>query len=107
MAQRKPGLTFEEHLNVAETFKLAREDIHSILYAAAYKYGKTHRITKQARLALEKLHALRELLDTEYHKVCSNENFIKHGHIYYDTITNPTKLPAVPTEAGGIQSPSS
>jgi hypothetical protein len=104
MAKRYKGFTLEQHLEVAKNLKDAHNKIHDLCWEVVKAYGKTSQEFKKAQTALTKIKHLRNALDYEYGALQKHCQHIVD--IYFDD-AHPTELPAMPVEAGGIQSPSS
>jgi len=99
MTKRKPGLTLDEHLEQAITFRLIKEKLDDLKNECCLKFPANHRIVRSLKKAKENLLHARHHLDDEYHKVCGDEGFSKHGHVYY------SQLPTVQSKTSDVQSP--
>jgi len=84
MTKRYKGFTFDEHLTFATILRQTDDNFVKLYWAINERYGKSSHLGKKAISALEKLNTIKCELDTEYHKVCSDENFKKYGHIYFE-----------------------
>jgi len=83
--------TLEEHIEFANELLEIQAKLAITLSKMRSRYPINHKITR----LINRLHPnvigndfakLRSLLDNEYHKVASTEDFEKHGHIYYKDI---------------------
>jgi hypothetical protein len=96
-----PRLTFDEHLDQAKVIRMISTTLRDLHGEFSRKFGNTHRITRKVQAARTNFESVKSGLDSEYHKVCGDENYSKYGHIYY----NDPKLPAVQSEPSNQQSP--
>lgn len=79
----KAGLTHREHWMFAAKYlelqKLTRQ-IHEAIQA---DFGKSHKAAKQVMRAYTAIQRGKSELDEEYHKVTSDERFVRSGSAYY------------------------
>lgn len=80
--------TLQEHIKYANELLQVQNKLAATLTKMMSRYPINHKITK----TINKLHPsvpgnhfaqLKSLLDSEYHRVATQEEFEKHGHIYY------------------------
>ena len=84
MSKLKP-LTHEEHLVLAAEFKKTLQDLINIRNQVWQSCGVSSRAVKILESAIRKLDiSFRGEMDVYYHKVTSPEQFIQHGHAYYN-----------------------
>lgn len=84
MSRLKP-LTHEEHLVLAANFKKTLQDLINIRNQVWQSCGVSSRAAKIVESVIKKLDiSFRGEMDTHYHKVTDSEQFLKHGHAYYD-----------------------
>jgi hypothetical protein len=83
MSRRFEGMTLEEHLERAKIVVMLGETLRETTNQCRNSYGKTHKTTKRMERLLADFESARSELDNEYHKVASDEDFVKYGHIYY------------------------
>jgi hypothetical protein len=79
----KNAMTHEEHVILGKALSNAKRVLQNAHIALSNNIGKTDTTTKnvlKARISLEK--ACCEL-DALYHSVTTEEQFEKHGHVYY------------------------
>jgi hypothetical protein len=95
----KSKLTFDEHLDKAMTIRMINTTLRNLHVEFSRKFGNTHKITRKVQATRANFESVKSGLDSEYHKVCGDENFSKYGHIYY----GDHDLPAVQSEPGNKQ----
>jgi hypothetical protein len=79
----KPKLTLEEHLELGPKINMIRRELFDLYFLCANKFGTSHPVSKLCSQTDKKFDLLRSVLDGEYHRVATDEDFLKHGHIYY------------------------
>lgn len=89
MAAKKPGMTVDEHVATAEKLNRIRRDLHQLVMGFINKFPVNHPVAIAGSNTLlgpraNPLAKLQNALDNDYHKVASNEDFDKHGNVYYD-----------------------
>jgi len=89
----KKGMTHEEHLDLAKALLLIDKLINDAGDTIGQSYGYSSRESKATGTLRKKLESLRSMLDTRYHKVTTDEQFLKQGHVYFGERPK--------TEAGG------
>jgi hypothetical protein len=83
MGKRFEGMTLAEHLERAKIVVMLGQALRETTKQCQESYGKTHKTTKRMERLLADFESARSELDNEYHKVASDEDFTKYGHIYY------------------------
>ena len=81
------GMTHEEHVALAERIRAIDEELNGIRYLLIERYGRTSRPAQQLWLMLKRMIHVKGSLDTEYHRVTSNLEFAKRGHVYYEELS--------------------
>ena len=84
MSNRRVPLTHDEHVVAAKKFRQVAADVTALLHTMQEHYGKAHRVNRQLDSVRSRLVDVQGTLDTEYHKVTSDSQFEKHGHVYYE-----------------------
>lgn len=79
----KKGMTHEEHLDLAKTLLLIDKLLDNARDIIGQSYGYSARESNATVALVKKLEHLRSMLDTRYHKVTTDEQFIKQGHVYF------------------------
>lgn len=82
-------MTLEEHLETADDLAIVAHHLTKIFDRCYKHYPNTHKLTKLLLKILPSmsgnvLNEIKSELDKEYHKVCSESDFKKYGHIYYN-----------------------
>jgi len=82
-------LSLEEHLEIADSLAVACHNLDKIYFKLQEKYGKSHFLTKRFAKLLSNSNStlmcdIKGDLDTEYLKDLSDDDFNKHGFIYYN-----------------------
>lgn len=82
---KRTKLTHEQHValakNIADANKKLRDAYFDVIQPA---FGKSHAASRALYKVITKhMKDVRGMLDTEYHKVTSTEQFVKEGHVYY------------------------
>jgi hypothetical protein len=83
MGKRFEGMTLAEHIERAKIVVMLGQTLRETTRQCQESYGKTHKTTKRMERLLADFESARSELDNEYHKVASNEDFAKYGHVYY------------------------
>ena len=83
MGKRFAGMSLEEHIEHAKIVAVLGQALRETTKQCQESYGKTHKTTKRMERLLADFESARSELDNEYHKVASDEDFTKYGHIYY------------------------
>jgi hypothetical protein len=96
----KPKLTFDEHLDKAVAIRMINTTLRNLHVEFSRKFGNTHKITRKVQATRANFESVKSGLDSEYHRICGDENFSKYGHIYY----GDSQLSAVPSESCKPQS---
>lgn len=83
-------LSHEEHCKNAIDLKKANFYLWRVWERCREAYGKNNKINNNLKFLLphfmnSKMSKLLNLLDTEYHKVTSDEQFKRYGHVYFNT----------------------
>ena len=76
-------MTLEDHKKHSQTLFKMLDAIEELRDDCCLHYGKSHRTSKSAQSLVDALDRFRSKLDDEYHRTITNEEFKKHGHIYY------------------------
>jgi hypothetical protein len=76
-------MTVEQHVKFAEFIRDTYNKLQTAHVDVANQYGKTSKVTKKLAAVLDKLDSAKSELDNQYHAVATNEDFDKHGHVYY------------------------
>ena len=79
----KKGMTHEEHLDLAKTLLLVDKLLDNARDIIGRSYGYSARESNATAALVKKLERLRSMLDTRYHKVTTDEQFLKQGHVYF------------------------
>lgn len=79
----KKGMKHEEHLDLAKALLYIDKLINDAGDTIGQSYGYSSRESKTTDTLRRKLESLRSMLDTHYHKVTTDEQFLKHGHVYF------------------------
>ena len=87
--KRDKKISLKEHLKMANHLMIASFHIEKIYEKFSKHYPKTSPLIKTILKAHPYMLGgifgrLKNELDTEYHKVISDEEFKKYGHIYYN-----------------------
>ena len=82
---KKLGMTLEEHLEHAEVIVKMIDDLRRFSSEYGDKFGYSKYQHKQALRTIRVLDLLRSSLDDEYHKIITDQEFVEHGHVYYNT----------------------
>jgi|GEM_PF-2665958 len=72
------------HLTLVHVYRAARRQIDEFACTIWRQFPKTHRVSRQADKISKAVAELQNLLDCEYHRVTSEAQFKKAGHIYYN-----------------------
>lgn len=86
---KKHHMTHEQHLENADDMAKVEYYLKRISDRCLNAYPATHKINKTlekisyAASSINLLTRLKGALDTEYHKVTSDQQFRTHGHVYY------------------------
>ena len=81
---KRVKLTHEQHVVLAKQLAEASEALQDAYFTFVQPaFGKTHPASKPLLRVIRTMVAVRRELDTEYHKVTSNDQFISKGHVYY------------------------
>jgi hypothetical protein len=83
MGKRFAGMSLEEHIEHAKIVAVLGQALREATDQCRKSYGCTHKTTKRMERLLSNFDRARSELDREYHKVASNEDFFKYGHVYY------------------------
>jgi hypothetical protein len=76
-------MTVEQHVEFAEFIRDTFNKLRIARIDLSDRYGTTSKVAKKLGAVLNKLDSARSELDNEYHVVATNEDFDKHGHVYY------------------------
>jgi hypothetical protein len=79
----KKSLTHEEHLILGKALSEAKRILREAHIAVANNIGNSHIATKSLMKAKHHLDKACCELDSLYHSVTTDEQFEKHGHVYY------------------------
>lgn len=79
---KRLGMTHEEHVELGKTIADVKASLEFALHTVGKKLGVTNKAYKTLYSAINKFDAARSALDTEYHRVTSNEQFAEKGHVY-------------------------
>ena len=96
----KPKLTLDEHLDQAVAIRMINNTLRNLHVEFSRKFGNTHKITRKVQATRANFESVKSGLDSEYHRICGDENYSKYGHIYY----GDQQLPAVQSEPSEPQS---
>ncbi len=80
---KRLGMTHEEHVELGKTIANVKASLEFAVNTVGNKLGVTNKAYKTLYSTLNKFDAARSALDTEYHKVTSNDQFAEKGHVYY------------------------
>ena len=83
MKKNYQGLSLLDHLMSSEQLLLARSILLDLKEFYAKRYSKSHIVPNQLESVLNSIDKLRSSLDDEYHSIATEEEFYKHGHVYY------------------------
>ena len=76
-------LTLDEHIELAEFVRNTYNKLQTTHVELANRYGKTSKVTKKLGAVLDKLDGAKSELDNEYHRIATDNDFNKYGHVYY------------------------
>ena len=79
----KKGMTHEEHLDLAKSLLLIDKLLNDAGDIIGRSYGYSARESNAIGTLRKKSERLRSMLDTHYHKVTTDEQFLKQGHVYF------------------------
>ena len=79
----KKQMTHEEHVELAATLYPALNTIRETHLTLCRKLGKSHPATKKLARVLYSIVRAKSELDSAYHTVTSEEQFLERGHVYY------------------------
>jgi hypothetical protein len=83
MVKRYVGMTIKEHIENGKTVTAIKDAVLDLLSECSSKFGTSKKPTKYVRNVYNSLISLQSALDDEYHKIATDEDFSKHGHVYY------------------------
>lgn len=83
MGAKKPGLSIDEHLDLSDEVRL----VNDLIDKWCFLWGKFPVRGREIR-ALDGLRKhvseFKNVLDNDWHRKTSTEEFKKHGHVYYN-----------------------
>lgn len=80
--------TLNDHLLFAENLKKIEQELNDLISIMLIKFPSNHKVYR----LLQKIqptniagiwNELKSELDNDYHSIISDEDFLKHSHIYY------------------------
>ena len=82
---KRPKLTHEQHVALAKNIVDANKKLWDAYFDVVQPaFGKSHPASRALyKLIIKQMTDVRGMLDTEYHKVTSNEQFVAMRHVYY------------------------
>lgn len=84
------SMTLQEHIDCAKDLSIAGHHLRRLALRIQKHYPKSHRLCKLAFRMLPGAFSskwfmdIKSELDSEYHKVITDRDFEKYGHIYYE-----------------------
>lgn len=82
----KPKYTHAEHVELAKRVCEMNDNMYELFYDLQERYGKSSRMCRKLNTAIKAFSlSVRSELDEEYHVVTSHAEFIKEGHVYYNS----------------------
>jgi hypothetical protein len=89
---KRTKLTHEQHLVLATQLISADAMLRDAFFTTIQPaFGKTHPASRALLRAIRIMQRARSELDTEYHNVTSQEQYMKEGHVYYKWPTTGDK----------------
>jgi hypothetical protein len=89
---KRTKLTHEQHLVLATQLISADETLRDAFFTNIQPaFGKSHPASKALLKVIKTMQVVRSELDTEYHNVTSQEQYMKEGHVYYKWPTTGDK----------------
>lgn len=85
--KRRTKLTHAEHVELAKQLAPAFNLIQAAAFTVVSKNNVTSREGRKMMQLRKHIDAARAALDTAYHAATSHEEFVKAGHVYYNTDT--------------------
>ncbi len=76
-------MTHSEHVELAKQLMPAFELVQDVAIKIANTNGVSSRESKKMMQLLRHIDAARSALDSAYHAVTNNEEFLREGHVYY------------------------
>jgi hypothetical protein len=83
MSKRLPRFTHDQHVDFAPKAVAAQEAVDALYTELCKSFPKNCTIMRDAWAAHQRVTELRSSLDNEFHKVSSDAEFHKSGHVYY------------------------
>ena len=82
---KRTKLTHEQHVALAKQITESKKVLWTSFFNVVQPaFGKSHPASRALyRVITKHMTDVRGVLDTEYHKATSTEQFIKEGHVYY------------------------
>ena len=77
-------LTLEEHLELAEKIRRIKQEMFEVCRKCTSSFPNNSKVVISLHRALTSYGTFKSRLDDEYHKIATDEDFAKHGHIYYE-----------------------
>ena len=77
------GISVAQHIVLGKEISKVVETLMRTSIFVANNYGKTTRAVKRLDSARKHLDSFRSELDSDYHRQITDEQFSKHGHVYY------------------------
>jgi len=90
---KRPKFSLNQHITVAKDVRNFDRLWSSIFFEVQDKFGKSHRATRSLRRIHDALIQVRGALDTEYHRVATDDDYAKLGHVYYRGCLSDTEEP--------------
>lgn len=78
---KRTKLTHDEHVEFAKKVRALDLMANTVMMEVSSIFGK--KLGGKAWRVTQAISRLKSALDTEYHSVTSDEQFIEHGHVYY------------------------
>ncbi len=79
----------QDHLNLAARFHALQRQFFDFARSIRGRYPRAHRISLQIDKLQKAIGELKHRLDIEYHRVTSDAEFSRTGHIYYNDRDRP------------------
>ena len=86
---KKNQFSIEEHIANADDLAIAKHHLNKIFKRCNANFPSTHKLNQILYKILQgstnsNFSYLQSELDSLYHEIATNEDFKKHGHVYYN-----------------------
>ena len=96
MSTKKPGLSLQDHFDLADSLAIAEHHLVKMFFLCQEKQGKSKKLCSMLRpIAIGLTCIIGKLqceLDRQYHELITDEEFAQYGHIYYNLNKRYEKL---------------